>query len=61
MNNTIKLTEKEIEQQLKYVAKYQNLLSKEINYKDLADMENINRWIEAIKIHMNLIITNKQK
>lgn len=57
----IKLTEKEIQQQLKYVAKYQNLLSKEINFKDLADMEKINRWIEGIKIHMNLIITNNQK
>jgi hypothetical protein len=57
----IKLTEKEIEQQLKYVAKYQNLLSKEINFKDLADMENINRWMEGIKVHMNLIITNNQK
>ena len=56
----IKLTEKEIEQQLKYVAKYQNLLSKEINYKDLANMDNINRWMEGIKIHMSLIITNKQ-
>jgi hypothetical protein len=57
----IKLTEKEIDQQLKYVAKYQNLLSKEINFKDLADMENINRWMEGIKVHMNLIITNNQK
>ena len=57
----IKLTKKEIEQQLKYVAKYQNLLSKEINFKDLADMDYINRWMEGIKVHMSLIITNNQK
>ena len=60
MFNPIKLTEKEIEQQFKYVTKYQNLLAKEISYKDLANMENINRWMEGIKIHMNLIITNKE-
>lgn len=50
------LTEKEVEQQLKNVAKYHLLLSKELNYKDLADLDNISKYMAAIKFHIELVI-----
>ena len=52
----VKLSEKEIAQQLQYVAKYQQLLQKEINHKDLANMENIKSYSKSIQTHMALVI-----
>lgn len=52
----VRLSEKEIAQQLEYVAKYQKLLQKEINYKDLANLENIKSYSNSIANHMQLVI-----
>ncbi len=51
----IKLSEKEIAQQVQYLAKYQKLLQKEIDYKDLANSENIKSYTNSIKSHIELI------
>jgi hypothetical protein len=51
----IKLSEKQIAEQVQYVAKYQKLLAKEIAYKDLANSENIKTYLNAIKSHTDLI------
>lgn len=52
----VRLTEKEIAQQLQYVAKYQQLLDREIQYKDLANLENIKKYSDSIASHMKLVV-----
>jgi hypothetical protein len=52
----VQLSEKEIEEQLKYVAMYQKLLEREIQYKDLANLENIKKYSDSIASHMKLVV-----
>jgi hypothetical protein len=52
----VKLTEKNIAEQLKYVAMYQKLLEREIQYKDLANLENIKKYSDSIASHMQLVV-----
>lgn len=52
----VRLTEKQIAEQLKYVAMYKQLLEREINYKDLANIENIKSYSKSIETHMQLVV-----
>lgn len=47
----VELSEKEIEQQLKYVQKYLALIEKELSYGDLVDVENVTKYTKAVKSH----------
>lgn len=51
----VKLSDKEIAEQKKAVAFYQNLLNKEINCGDLANLENIEKWSKSIQTHLQLV------
>lgn len=56
MTTTIyKLTESQINQQLSYVRKYQDLINKEISYKDLVNLENLKCYTDALNKHMELV------
>ena len=51
----VKLTEKDIAEQYKYLAQYQRLLQREYDYRDLKNDQNIASYKKAIANIENLI------
>ena len=51
----VKLTDKEIQEQKNYVAKYQQLINKEIAMLDLANLENIKIYTSSLEGHLKLV------
>lgn len=51
---TVKLSEKQIAEQKSYVAKYLNLINKELGYGDLCNLENLASYNKSFKYHSQL-------
>lgn len=50
----IKLSAKEIEEQIRFAQKYYDLIQKELSYEDLVNVENVARYTKAYQSHMKL-------
>ncbi len=57
--NTIQiaLSDREIADQKKYAEKYFALIQKELNYKDLCDLANLQHYTKSYKAHCELAKT----
>jgi len=52
----IKLTQQEIEEQLIWVKKFKDLINKEISFGDLANLNKLKKYTDALQFHMNLVV-----
>ena len=52
---TYKLTQSEINEQMNFVRKYQDLINKEISYKDLCDLRLLKSYTDSLNKHMELV------
>ena len=52
----INLTEQEINEQKIWVKKFKDLINKEISYGDLANLNKLKKYTDALQFHMNLIV-----
>lgn len=50
----VKLTPKEIQEQLDYANKYKALIEREIAMEDLVNVENVTKWTKSFKKHSQL-------
>lgn len=52
----IKLTEEEIKEQLVWVKKFKDLINKEVSFGDLANLNKLKKYTDALQFHMNLVV-----
>ena len=48
------LTQTQIAEQIKFAAKYLELINKELSYKDLINLENVTSYTESYKRHCEI-------